>query len=343
MVLIKCPECGKEISDRAVSCPCCGFPIDIEKAAQQENAINSTHANNGIPKVVKKRRRLSTWGWALIIVGTLLLALAVSAVIMFFSNDMNGYEKTENGLYYRFEQHNLDAQKVQEGDMLVGELTISLDTNVISTNVGKSERIMLVEPSCSGILHEGLLMMHNGDRAIFAIEADSIAKKMPDKMPSIYEKGKGMKFYYAVNLQGIVTKAELEAERLEQERLEQERLERERLEQERLERERLEQERLEQQNYSWMNGEWHLSCRTYAPMGSNSFRVTLKINSNNHSIRLIDETTGEGYKGTYTISESDNIIYCDGNCVHFDPNKQLFYERIPDEWGFKRKVYYHKR
>jgi DNA-directed RNA polymerase subunit RPC12/RpoP len=27
MSLIKCPECGKEISDKAVSCPSCGSPI----------------------------------------------------------------------------------------------------------------------------------------------------------------------------------------------------------------------------------------------------------------------------------------------------------------------------
>lgn len=28
MALIKCPECGKEISDQAVSCPNCGTPIN---------------------------------------------------------------------------------------------------------------------------------------------------------------------------------------------------------------------------------------------------------------------------------------------------------------------------
>ena len=27
MALINCPECGKEISDRAENCPHCGFPI----------------------------------------------------------------------------------------------------------------------------------------------------------------------------------------------------------------------------------------------------------------------------------------------------------------------------
>lgn len=28
MALIKCPECGKEISDKAASCPNCGYPIN---------------------------------------------------------------------------------------------------------------------------------------------------------------------------------------------------------------------------------------------------------------------------------------------------------------------------
>lgn len=30
MALIKCPECGKEISDQATSCPNCGYPISNE-------------------------------------------------------------------------------------------------------------------------------------------------------------------------------------------------------------------------------------------------------------------------------------------------------------------------
>lgn len=27
MALIKCPECGKEISDKATACPNCGMPL----------------------------------------------------------------------------------------------------------------------------------------------------------------------------------------------------------------------------------------------------------------------------------------------------------------------------
>lgn len=31
MALIKCPECGKEVSDKAGACPVCGFPIATEQ------------------------------------------------------------------------------------------------------------------------------------------------------------------------------------------------------------------------------------------------------------------------------------------------------------------------
>ena len=31
MALVKCPECGKEISDSALACPHCGCPSDIIK------------------------------------------------------------------------------------------------------------------------------------------------------------------------------------------------------------------------------------------------------------------------------------------------------------------------
>lgn len=42
MAIIKCPECGKEISDKATSCPNCGFPLikgQSEKEKQKEYTI----------------------------------------------------------------------------------------------------------------------------------------------------------------------------------------------------------------------------------------------------------------------------------------------------------------
>jgi DNA-directed RNA polymerase subunit RPC12/RpoP len=35
-VLLPCPECGKQISDRASACPGCGFPIAEHVAAERE-------------------------------------------------------------------------------------------------------------------------------------------------------------------------------------------------------------------------------------------------------------------------------------------------------------------
>ena len=256
------------------------------------------------------------------------------------SGDMKGYKKTSSGLYYRFELQNKDSQQVQEGDVLVGEMTIRLDSTVLRTNVGHSEQLMLAIPMYDGPLHEGLLMMHKGDRAIFAIEADSMANFMQsNQMPPTYKQSKGMKFYWEINLQDIVTsEAYAKAQSNIQTKIEKSHVEP-------IERERMEREQLEQNKYSWMNGVWHLSFSKNDPYAGNiNFRITLKINTNNHSIELIDEDFGGGYSGTYIIDESSNIISCDGNCVHFDPNKQLFYERVDDEWGLKKKrVYYHKR
>ena len=46
MALIKCPECGKEISDKAASCPNCGCPANVWMAAFRNNDTNSTYEKN---------------------------------------------------------------------------------------------------------------------------------------------------------------------------------------------------------------------------------------------------------------------------------------------------------
>ncbi|MCR5444136.1 MAG: FKBP-type peptidyl-prolyl cis-trans isomerase [Bacteroidales bacterium] len=151
---------------------------------------------------MKKQVRMAT----MMVAGTMLLAACGSG-------DMKGYKQTDEGLYYRFEHQCKDSVQVQEGDVLVGEMTIRLDSTVLRSNVGQTERLMPAIPMYDGVLHEGILMMHKGDRAIFAIEADSMAKFMqPDQMPRMYEQGKGMKFYYEINLQDIVTREEFAEE-----------------------------------------------------------------------------------------------------------------------------------
>ena len=40
MGLIKCPECGNEISDKAQSCPKCGYPLSEQKKDMIEGKKN---------------------------------------------------------------------------------------------------------------------------------------------------------------------------------------------------------------------------------------------------------------------------------------------------------------
>ena len=46
MALINCPECGKEVSDKATSCPKCAFPIRAEKTVRVKTAEDSALTRN---------------------------------------------------------------------------------------------------------------------------------------------------------------------------------------------------------------------------------------------------------------------------------------------------------
>ena len=54
MALIKCPECGKEISDKATSCIHCGYPLHTSEL--QQKSISSKTINKTIPFFSNKDR-----------------------------------------------------------------------------------------------------------------------------------------------------------------------------------------------------------------------------------------------------------------------------------------------
>ena len=56
MALIKCPECGKEISNSAKSCPHCGYPLDKEQPVKQE-VVDETKQFSNEPEEIKRYRR----------------------------------------------------------------------------------------------------------------------------------------------------------------------------------------------------------------------------------------------------------------------------------------------
>ena len=45
MALIKCPECGKDVSDKATACIHCGFPLNVAEPVNEEISIVSIFRN----------------------------------------------------------------------------------------------------------------------------------------------------------------------------------------------------------------------------------------------------------------------------------------------------------
>lgn len=128
-------------------------------------------------------------------------------------SDLPGYKVTESGLYYKFETQNKKAQQVQKGDVLVAEVCMRLNNDTLFSNFGDPQRVLRVSDGMfNGDLPEGLLMMHEGDVASFAINADTMAKFFPGQMPPAYTPGKGDKIYYDIKLSNIVSAKEVEQE-----------------------------------------------------------------------------------------------------------------------------------
>ena len=83
MAIIKCPECGKNVSENAKSCPNCGSPINT-----------------------KKSFFLKPWVWVVII----LTGILVWAMSDYNSNKMTK-EKAREHLDKAFEKHMDDWEK----------------------------------------------------------------------------------------------------------------------------------------------------------------------------------------------------------------------------------------
>ncbi len=141
--------------------------------------------------------------------------VATSCAVLFTACNNSNFKKSDNGLLYRFETTVADGEQPNVGDLLVGELILRLETDTLFSNIGHPDRIFQVaeRPMFKGDIQEGLLMMHEGDKAVFKIPADSIANFMqPNQMPQGYQAGKGQFFYYEITLNDIVTKDELAQE-----------------------------------------------------------------------------------------------------------------------------------
>ena len=109
-----------------------------------------------------------------------------------FSQDLAGFEKTNNGLFYKFYRQNKEAEKPKIGDVLDVTMFYTSEDSIIfdSRNNPNVLRMMIKESQYKGDIYEALQMLAIGDSALFVISADSFflksvgMKQLPDFIKS---------------------------------------------------------------------------------------------------------------------------------------------------------------
>ncbi len=91
MALIACPDCGKQVSDEARSCPACGFPV-AARVAQMKREEEERVAAAAAEKERQARRRLNLF------IG---LGIAVFVLFAYISSSVStsGQSSTTKTLY----------------------------------------------------------------------------------------------------------------------------------------------------------------------------------------------------------------------------------------------------
>ncbi len=143
-----------------------------------------------------------------------IITLAVCSMLMATSckdKRFKGYDKTENGLYYKFLVENKDARAPQQGDFLF--ITVSYRTDNDSIVFDPRDVIDQMQPSIyTGDLYEAYGLMHEGDEASFIMKADTLFHYMGwPEIPSFITDESVV--YFTIKLNRIAGADEIKAEK----------------------------------------------------------------------------------------------------------------------------------
>lgn len=64
-MLINCPECGKQVSDKASNCPECGCPINVVQKTEQPktDGVHYQRPSGNLPNQEIQRKRKKVFGF----------------------------------------------------------------------------------------------------------------------------------------------------------------------------------------------------------------------------------------------------------------------------------------
>lgn len=103
MALISCPECRREISDRASACPTCGCPITTRNStpAVQVTHVRHEEVNRGFSKGIDKGMEELGSGFmkfVLTVIGVIAVMAAIGLWVYLRCPECDGVGKTWGGL-----------------------------------------------------------------------------------------------------------------------------------------------------------------------------------------------------------------------------------------------------
>lgn len=109
MALITCPECKKEVSDQALSCPHCGYPLqqggenDTQPVSEPSPVIVQPieTQDSGVISVPSATEQKKNAKIPYIVLGVIMVVLVAIIIIKFSGNKMTASTVDTNGLYNR--------------------------------------------------------------------------------------------------------------------------------------------------------------------------------------------------------------------------------------------------
>jgi hypothetical protein len=125
MALINCPECQKEISDKVVNCPHCGYPFERET---NTNLNNNGKKNNAAKKPSKVKK---------VVIGSIVTIVSIIVIITVIGIIIYSQNEKKNNYFINLSQIH---SKILSGGVIAEQLT-SITRQVWNNSIHKRSDI----------------------------------------------------------------------------------------------------------------------------------------------------------------------------------------------------------
>lgn len=177
MALIKCPECGKEISDAAESCPNCGYPIKGQQQIGDSDGLGKGQETKKLKTVL------------FIVVGIILVVIVCGGSLLF----------KKGGLIDK-----LTDKEAPKFENVPTELTFNVDDDVKFNDIVKEKNIKVTDNVDTDIeikIDSSQVKLDVPGKYLITLSARDKAKNIGKVEVPVYEVNKNLEVKTAMNRQ----------------------------------------------------------------------------------------------------------------------------------------------